>query len=100
MIKSIQDQFICFGGFGFPKNPVDVWVSDDGARWTLLSTPPWHANGSDDIKYDFDIIVTDAYSLDPKPAIYTFGGDRETFDFSDPLNYLRIDDDIWKFSLP
>ena len=96
----IQDQFICFGGFGFPENPVDVWVSDDGAQWTLLSTPPWNANGSDDIKYDFDIIVTDAYNLDPKPAIYTFGGDRETFDFNDPLNYLRIDDDIWKFSLP
>lgn len=52
------------------------------------------------LKYDFDIIVTDAYGLDPAPAIFTFGGDRETFDFDDPENYLRIDDDIWKFSLP
>ena len=40
------------------------------------------------------------YSLDPAPAIFTFGGDRETFDFDDPENYLRIDDDIWKLSLP
>lgn len=96
----IQGQFICFGGFGNPDNPVDVWVSEDGAQWTELSTPPWNARGSEDIKYDFDIIVTNPNSLEPVPAIYTFGGDRETFDFEDPLNYLRIDDDVWRFSLP
>lgn len=96
----IQDQFICFGGFGFPDNPIDVWVSEDGATWTLLIDPPWDATLSGQIKYDFDIIVTDPYGLDVDPAIYTFGGDRETFDFEDPENYLRIDDDIWRFSLP
>ena len=31
--------------------------------------------------------------------IYTFGGDRETFNFADPLNYLNVDNDVWKFSL-
>ena len=61
-------------------------------EWTLLSQPPWNAESSEEIKYDFDTIVTE-------DAIYTFGGDRETFDFFDPDNYLRIDDDIWKFSL-
>jgi hypothetical protein len=96
----IQDQFICFGGFGSPENPVDVWVSEDGVTWTLLSAPPWDASGPEDIKYDFDIIVTNADDLEPAPAIYTFGGDRETFDFADPLNYLRIDDDVWRFALP
>ena len=96
----IQDNFICFGGFGLPANPTDVWVSEDGADWELLDEAPWNARSPEDIKYDFDIIVTDADSVDPRPAIYTFGGDRETFDFSDPLNYLRIDDDVWIFTLP
>jgi hypothetical protein len=32
--------------------------------------------------------------------IYTFGGDRETFDFSDLENYKNVDNDVWKFSLP
>ncbi len=96
----IQDSFICFGGFGVPDNPTDVWVSDDGATWELLDAPPWNARGPEDIKYDFDIIVTDPYDARGDPAIYTFGGDRETFDFSDPVNYLRIDDDVWRFALP
>ena len=25
------------------------------------------------------------------------GGDRETFDFDDPDNWLRVDDDVWIF---
>ena len=32
-------------------------------------------------------------------AIYTFGGDRETFDFTDPANYLRVDNDVWRYGL-
>jgi hypothetical protein len=96
----VQQRFVCFGGFGLPQNPVDVWVSEDGAAWDKLSAAPWDAMSGEDIKYDFDIIVTDPDSVTPPPAIYTFGGDRETFDFTDPLNYLRIDDDIWKFTLP
>lgn len=96
----IQDQFVCFGGFGLPENPVDVWTSEDGAEWRLLSAPPWNARSGEQIKYDFDIIVTDPDGAEAHPAIYTFGGDRETFDFDDPLNYLRIDDDVWRFSSP
>jgi hypothetical protein len=96
----IRGRFVCFGGFGRPENPVDVWVSEDGARWQLLSSPPWNARSGEDIKYDFDIIVTDADNPNAMPAIYTFGGDRETFDFDDPLNYLRVDDDVWRFTNP
>lgn len=95
----IQDTIICFGGFGLVENPVDVWTSPDGASWSLLTAPPWNAVSPEDIKYDFDIIVSNPDSVVPRPAIFTFGGDRETFDFLDPLNYLRVDDDVWKFSL-
>ena len=35
-----------------------------------------------------------------RPAVYTFGGDRETFDFTDPLNPTRIDNDVWRFVGP
>ena len=28
----------------------------------------------------------------------TLGGDRETFDFADPENYLRVDRDVWSFA--
>jgi hypothetical protein len=96
----IRGRFVCFGGFGLPENPVDVWVSEDGAEWQLLSSPPWNARSGEDIKYDFDIIVTDPDNVNPGPAIYTFGGDRETFDFEDPLNYLRVDNDVWRFTNP
>jgi hypothetical protein len=96
----IQDTLVCFGGFGIPENPVDVWISENGADWTLLSDPPWNARSQGDIKYDFDIVVTNADSVSPKPVIYTFGGDRETFDFTDALNYLRVDDDVWSFTNP
>jgi hypothetical protein len=27
--------------------------------------------------------------------VLTVGGDRETFEFGDPENYLRVDDDVW-----
>lgn len=96
----IQDNFVCFGGFGTPENPVDVWTSENGATWTLLDDAPWNARSPEDIKYDFDIVVRDAEGPASPPAIYTFGGDRETFDFDDPLNYLRIDDDVWRFTYP
>jgi hypothetical protein len=33
-------------------------------------------------------------------AIYTFGGNRETFDFFDPTQWQNIDNDVWRFSLP
>ena len=31
------------------------------------------------------------------PAIFTFGGERETFNFADPLNYRNVDRDVWRF---
>ena len=72
---------------------MDVWVSPDGATWEQVSDSPWNAESTDDIKYDFEgIAVGD--------VIYTFGGDRETFDFEDPTNYLRVDNDVWRYALP
>ncbi|HET6416376.1 MAG TPA: hypothetical protein VFG22_08765 [Polyangiales bacterium] len=87
------DHIVCWGGFGLPENPMDVWVSPDGATWEQVSDSPWNAESPDEIKYDFEgIAVGD--------VIYTFGGDRETFDFSDPSNYLRVDNDVWRYALP
>ena len=89
----IYDHIVCWGGFGLPQNPMDVWVSPDGASWEQVSDSPWNAEGTEDIKYDFEgIAVGD--------VIYTFGGDRETFDFEDPENYLRVDNDVWRYAIP
>ena len=76
---------------------MDVWVSTDGADWTQVSDAPWNAAGPEDIKYDFDALVAAGGGVGGSPAIFTFGGDRETFDFADPENYLRVDDDVWRF---
>ena len=46
---------------------------------------------SDNVKYDFDALVVGG------GRVLTFGGDRETFDFADPENYLRVDNDVWSF---
>lgn len=105
----LNNQFVLFGGFGLspdpqnpfaPANPMDVWVSDDGASWTQVSDSPWNAEGPEDIKYDFDALVAAGGGVGGSPAIFTFGGDRETFNFADPENYLRVDDDVWRFGLP
>ncbi len=93
----LGDEIVCFGGFGQPTNPVDMWSSQDGADWVLLDQTPWNATDPDQVRYDFDSVVTDR---DGGPAILTVGGDRETFDFTDPLNYTRVDDDVWAFSAP
>ena len=100
-----QNRLVLFGGFGLgddngatPSNPSDIWVSENGATWEKISDAPWNANGSEDIKYDFDAVVERGYGKF-SDAIYTFGGDRETFDFTDPTNYLNVDNDVWKFSL-
>ena len=99
-----KNHFVLFGGFGLstdpqnpflPSNPMDVWVSRDGADWTMVSDSPWNAVEPADIKYDFDALVSRGGRFGP--AIYTFGGDRETFNFLDPLNYLNVDDDVWRF---
>ena len=33
-------------------------------------------------------------------AIYTVGGDRETSGFFDPTQWLNVDNDVWRYSLP
>ena len=89
----LEEHFVCFGGFGMIENPLDVWVSPDGAAWEQVSAAPWNATSEDEVKYDFEAFAFDG-------AIYTFGGDRETFDFGDPENYLRVDSDVWRFHAP
>lgn len=88
----LGNQFICFGGFGLIENPDDVWVSVDGRQWAVLDDPVWNAADPTLVKYDFDALVVDG------TTVLTFGGDRETFDFSDPENSLRVDNDVWRFA--
>ncbi|MDG2032283.1 MAG: dockerin type I domain-containing protein [Phycisphaerales bacterium] len=105
-----DDQFVLFGGFGVspdptdpfgPGNPMDVWVSDDGVEWTQASSSPWNAMGPGDVKYDFAALATTIEGEEgQEPAIFTFGGDRETFNFFDPFNYLNMDNDVWRFAPP
>jgi hypothetical protein len=104
----LRNHIVCFGGFGqsdnpadpfAPANPMDVWVSRNGADWTMLTSPPWNAAGPGEVKYDYDTVVAPAGPEGRGLAIYTFGGDRETFDFFDPLQWLNVDNDVWKFSL-
>ena len=105
----LRQMFVCFGGFGQgtdpsnpfePSNPMDVWVSRNGADWQELADPPWNATEPADIKYDYDTVVGPAGPDGIGQAIYTFGGDRETFDFFDPTQWLNVDNDVWKFQLP
>lgn len=93
---------VCFGGFGLPPvgNPSDVWVSRNGKDWKRVSESPWNATSADQIKYDFAALPTWDWDAGPVPAIYTFGGDRETFDFTNPMNPFRVDNDVWRYSPP
>jgi len=94
-------QIVCFGGFGQGSNPIDVWTSADGATWTLTDSKPWNATVSEQGRYDFDsTVVMVPHTSGMVPAIITVGGDRETFDFGDPDNWLRVDDDVWWFVVP
>lgn len=110
-----DNYFVLFGGFGLdpnfdpinnpqhkyvPSNPMDVWVSKNGKDWGVLKNKPWNAPSPADVKYDFDAVVVKGNNEYMPHAIYTFGGDRETFDFSDFTNYLNVDNDVWRFSLP
>jgi N-acetylneuraminic acid mutarotase len=105
----ISDRFVCFGGFGLEENPVDMWVSRDGASWRQIPPSPWNAPGSEQVKYDFDALVApqgdgaNCRANPPKKAgcsIYTFGGDRERFDLPPQVNFDRIDNDVWRFASP
>ena len=102
----VNDQIVIFGGFGLStdpmnpfkvSNPMDMWSSQNGADWQLLDQTPWNANSPEDIKYDFDALVAPA-GPNGDDGIYTFGGDRETFNPFDPVNYLRVDNDVWTFA--
>jgi hypothetical protein len=103
----LRNTIVCFGGFGTdptnpfaPANPTDVWISTDGFDWRVLSSPPWNAAAPADVKYDYDTVVAPAGPNGRGLAIYTFGGDRETFDFFDPTQWLNVDNDVWRFALP
>ena len=105
----LRGSIVCFGGFGQstnpaepfePSNPMDIWVSRDGAQWRELEGPPWNASDPAEIKYDYDTVVAPSGPNGRGRAIYTFGGDRETFNFFDPLQWLNVDNDVWRFSLP
>jgi hypothetical protein len=114
----IVSHIVCFGGFNLAGNPMDVQISQDGRHWRELdpqgpAAPPWLADFPEDIKYDFDIIVSRGQH--PKHhGIYTFGGDRESFDlppggptgppegppsgFDAEAPDLRVDNDVWRFA--
>ena len=105
----LRNTMVCFGGFGQsteptdpfkPSNPMDIWTSTDGVEWSQLTDSPWNARGPEDVKYDYDTVVAPAGPDQRGRAIYTFGGDRETFNFFDPLQWLNVDNDVWRFALP
>ena len=105
----LLNHFILFGGFGLSDdpadpfkaaNPMDIWASKDGADWVQVSDSPWNAATPEEIKYDFDTLVVSGGKGGQRPSIFSFGGDRETFDFTDPTNYLNVDNDVWRFSPP
>jgi len=92
----------CFGGYGEPENPVDFWVSRDGARWREVKkrlSPPWRAASADDVKYDFDALVVKSRPGCWFPTIFTFGGDRERFELPPEENATRVDNDVWRVDL-
>jgi hypothetical protein len=104
----LDGSFVCFGGYGQSPNPLDVfgrlsptdmWVSADGADWTKMATVPWNAGSEAGIRYDYDTIVAAGGPGTTGDAIYTFGGDRETFNFFDSTQWLNVDDDVWRFAL-
>lgn len=107
-VEVIYNQFVLFGGFGLstdptnpflPSNPMDIWVSKKGENWSKISESPWNAVDPAEIKYDFATLVANGGNNASGPTIYTFGGDRETFNFADPTNFLNIDNDVWSLNL-
>jgi N-acetylneuraminic acid mutarotase len=108
----IDNRIVCFGGFGLEENPIDMWSSKDGSKWKQLNASPWDATTSEEIKYDFDVLVAKRGESKPggkgcagknaprRCAIFTFGGDRERFDLPPQVNFDRIDNDVWRFSQP
>jgi len=105
----LYDHFVLFGGFGIspdparpfaPANPMDIWVSRDGAHWWMVSDSPWNAQSPGQIKYDFKALTVANGRFGLRQQVLTFGGDRETFDFADLENWRRVDNDVWRYAWP
>jgi hypothetical protein len=99
----LLNQIVCFGGYGEPQNPNDIWASNDGKDWEKLETPaspPWNAATPNDVKYDFDALVVNGGPGGLIPSIMTFGGDRERFEFPPEENATRVDNDVWRMRPP
>ena len=70
----VVDQIACFGGFGLLNNPMDVWVSRNGAHWDQVSDSPWNAVNPTQVKYDFDaLVVRDGIPIVLKDAVLPDG---------------------------
>lgn len=93
----LDNHFVCMGGFGIPFNPMDIWVSKNGANWSKVSDSPWNAMSPDDIRYDFDMLTVKGGMGGLKPSIFTFGGDRETFILPPEVNFFRVENDVWRY---
>jgi hypothetical protein len=105
----LYGHFVLFGGFGISPdpadpfraaNPMDIWVSRNGAHWWKVSDSPWNAQSPAQIKYDFKALAVSAGHFGLRQQVLTFGGDRETFNFADPLNWLLVDNDVWRYAWP
>jgi len=94
----LANHFVCMGGFGIPFNPMDIWVSKNGADWKQVSDSPWNATSPDDIRYDFDMLTVKGGIGGLKPSIFTFGGDRETFILPPEVNFFRVENDVWRYN--
>ncbi len=98
----LSNEFVCFGGYGEPSNPDDIWVSPDGKDWSELTapaSPAWNVGVANDAKYDFDALVVQSPLLGNGPSIMTFGGDRERFELPPGENATRVDNDVWALRL-
>ncbi|CAB5003198.1 unannotated protein [freshwater metagenome] len=76
-----------------------MWSSEDGAIWDKETGSLWNAKSKDGIRYDYDSVVAPSGSGATDEAIFTFGGDRETFNFFDPTQWRNVEDDVWRFAL-
>lgn len=102
----ILAEIVCFGGYGevpglppVPANPFDIWTSRDGETWTALmppASPPWNGGSPADMKYDFHALTVSGNRAGQRPAIMTFGGDRERFGLPDEVNRFLLDNDVWR----
>ena len=72
----------------------------DPVRWTIVRELRSGQRCACDLAKRANVtpLVIDDPATGPK--VLTFGGDRETFDFTDPENYLRVDNDVWTFAPP